>query len=72
MKIKMKNALIFGGFILLNSLVADAILDKGLFSKNFVSNIISVLIVAVAGGYIFGFILKGSFGWKNKKEEIKK
>lgn len=64
---KTKNALIFGGFIMLNSII-DIIFSKDDFFTR--GNIISTLIVAVAGGYIFGLILKGSFGWKNKKEEI--
>lgn len=67
MKSKTKNALIFGGFILLNSLIGTILSGERIFTK---INSFSLLIVAVAGGYIFGFILKGSFGWKNKKEEI--
>ena len=69
MKIKMKDALIFGGFVFLNSLLASILTGEPFFTK---VGIISALIIAVAFGYIFGFVLKGSFGWKNKKEEITK
>jgi hypothetical protein len=69
MKSKTKNALLFGGLILFNCIVVIILTEDNSFSGN---NIISTLIASVAGGYIFGFILKGSFEWKNKKKEINK
>jgi len=67
MKSKMKNALIFAGFIILTSIITFILLGEAFFTKE---NIISILIVAIACGYIFGFLLKGSFGWKNKNDDI--
>ncbi|MEO8853154.1 MAG: hypothetical protein ABI359_05215 [Ginsengibacter sp.] len=67
MKSKMKNALIFGGFILLNFFIGAILTGERSFTK---TNIFSSLIVTVVFSYIFGFILKGSFGWKNKNDDI--
>lgn len=63
-----KNALIFGGFILLNFFIGDILTGDRFFTK---TNIFSSLIVTIAFSYIFGFVLKGSFGWKHKKEDIR-
>ena len=68
---KTKNALIFGGLMMLNLLIIPIFFEEDFYSKKFITNIIISLIVALAGGYIFGFILKGSFGWKNKYNETK-
>ncbi len=68
---KMKNALIFGGLMMLNLLIIPIFFEEDFYSKKFITNISISLIVALAGGYIFGFILKGFFGWKNKYKETK-
>lgn len=68
---KMKNALLFGGLLMLNLLIIPIFFEEDFYSKKFIINIIISLIVALAGGYIFGFILKGSFGWKTKYKETK-
>ncbi|MEO8819368.1 MAG: hypothetical protein ABI267_02500 [Ginsengibacter sp.] len=68
MKRKTKSALIFGSFLLFNSLIDIIISKEDFFTRG---NIISTLLEAIVGGYLFAFVLKGSFGWKNKKEEIR-
>ena len=68
---KMKNALLFGGLLELNFVIIPIFLEENFFSKISFTHIISFSLVALAGGYIFGFILKGSFGWKNKYKETK-
>jgi hypothetical protein len=71
MKNKLKNALLFGMFIFINSVIVTLFTEKNFYSREFILNIISASVVAVAFGYTFGFILKGSFGWKHKKEDIR-
>lgn len=72
MKSKTKNALIFGGFIFFNSSITMVLTKETFNSKDFIIDIFSALAVAIVSGYFLGFVLKGSFGWKNKKGEITK
>ncbi|MEO6893542.1 MAG: hypothetical protein ABI136_00835 [Ginsengibacter sp.] len=72
MKSKTKSALIFGGFIFFNSSITMFFTTETFNSKDFIINILSAFAVAIVLGYLFGFVLKASFGWKNKKEDIRK
>lgn len=65
---RIKNALIFGILIMVNSLVTYLFIENNPSPRKVIINISITLIVAIIGAYIFGFVLKGSFGWKNENE----